>query len=262
MLICTGGSGATYLLKLDNAANVEWSKMAEVGAWGTNLILTSDGNAVFTSGYGISGTGVTKIDMNGNLIWSSSCSATAPTHTTSVIELSDGSFALTGSADSVNIHSGAKIQLLTMDNQGRTNCNVTAAITIDNEPFTSSAPVITGYNFGSVQSVELVELPSAFSPHILCRSSLMTSIAEETPDEIELKLFPNPGTGIFDLETDQRNGIRMIAVFDISGRQVLSQKSAGGTSAVIDLQKNSAGIYFVEVSTTKGIIKTRLVLTR
>ena len=76
----------------------------------------------------------------------------------------------------------------------------------------------------------------------------------------EIKVFPNPGTGLFTLVTTEGGAVRL-TVTDISGREVLQESytATSGTAHSIDISMQSNGIYTVRIETEKGTGGVRLV---
>ncbi|HQV75151.1 MAG TPA: GEVED domain-containing protein [Flavobacteriales bacterium] len=78
----------------------------------------------------------------------------------------------------------------------------------------------------------------------------------------DIRLFPNPGTGIFTLRALNTSGLSTIEVFDVTGRTVYNEQSQlnKGADHVMDLTGLTAGNYNVRV-TANGVRTTqRLVI--
>jgi hypothetical protein len=260
IIVCTGATGSTYLLKLDSSGAVEWSQIIEAGTWGSDLYITSDSAAVVTSGFGYLGGGITKVDMNGNLIWSNSCGSLYNTHANSIIELDDGSFAISGLVDTTNHYSPGNLLLMNTDNSGRTNCNVELQPEVTYEPTVYHSSVTNVYDFVASYPASLVEFPSTFTAKTICKSALATGIAEHNSTGSELLVYPNPATGHVNIRLMNEN-VELLRLHDITGRTVLYQKGSGNNTDELQLQE-APGIYFLEVSTKNNIYKTKLVLTQ
>ena len=57
-----------------------------------------------------------------------------------------------------------------------------------------------------------------------------------------LKLYPNPTTGIFNIELDSQNEYR---VFDTNGRELLNGASGPNMTLEVDISKFSSGVYYI-----------------
>ncbi len=81
-------------------------------------------------------------------------------------------------------------------------------------------------------------------------------VQEHDTKQAEWSIFPNPGTGTFNLQYAGANALGTIEVFDPTGRVVYSEKAqlAKGTSHAMDLSVLSAGNYSVRL--TVGGVRT------
>ena len=72
----------------------------------------------------------------------------------------------------------------------------------------------------------------------------------------EFSIFPNPGTGVFNLQYAGNNGLANIEVLDVTGRIVYNKQAqvANGSTQSIDLTGMSAGNYNVRL--TVGGVRT------
>jgi len=102
-----GGWGDVYVVKLDANGNLQWTKT--IGGpdpeAGTSLIQTSDGGyaiAGYTISFGVGEPGVyvVKLDANGNLQWTKTIGGPDPEAGTSLIQTSDGGYAIAGYTES------------------------------------------------------------------------------------------------------------------------------------------------------------------
>ena len=72
-----------------------------------------------------------------------------------------------------------------------------------------------------------------------------------------VSLAPNPTDGRFTVTSD--DGLRAIAVYDMTGRAVM-RLNASGSRAEIDATKLPKGCYVLAATTTTGIARKKLVL--
>jgi hypothetical protein len=101
------GSGDVYVVKLDANGNLQWSKTigGPASEEGNSLIQTSDGGYAITGytksfGAGEDDVYVVKLDANGNLQWTKTIGGKNEDLGTSLIQTSDGGYAITGSTKS------------------------------------------------------------------------------------------------------------------------------------------------------------------
>jgi hypothetical protein len=101
------GAGGVYVVKLDANGNLQWTKTigGPKDEEGNSLIQTSDGGyaiAGFTYSFG-AGSGdvyVVKLDANGNLQWTKTIGGPASEEGNSLIQTSDGGYAIAGETKS------------------------------------------------------------------------------------------------------------------------------------------------------------------
>jgi hypothetical protein len=98
-----GGWRDVYVVKLDANGNLQWTKTigGESWDWGNSLIQTSDGGYVIAGGTSSFGAGeadvyVVKLDANGNLLWTKTIGGPASEEGKSLIQTSDGGYAIAG----------------------------------------------------------------------------------------------------------------------------------------------------------------------
>ena len=78
-----------------------------------------------------------------------------------------------------------------------------------------------------------------------------------TEEERSVSVLPNPSHGR--VEVTSSCSMQRVTVYDAQGVQVLMQKTSDKT-AVIDLSGRPAGLYFVTVHTTAGVVCRKLLL--
>lgn len=74
-------------------------------------------------------------------------------------------------------------------------------------------------------------------------------------------LYPNPGTGLFNLAvTGQGHEMLEISITDVQGRVIMKQDVNGskGANILLDLSKQAAGIYFLQIHNESGQFYTRI----
>jgi len=101
------GSGDVYVVKLDANGNLQWTKTigGPASEEGNSLIQTSDGGYViagYTSSFGAGQLDVyvVKLDANGNLQWTKTIGGKKADVGTSLIQTSDGGYAIAGFTES------------------------------------------------------------------------------------------------------------------------------------------------------------------
>lgn len=75
---------------------------------------------------------------------------------------------------------------------------------------------------------------------------------------IDVKLYPNPSSGIFHIKCDN---IRSIEIINISGKLVYSKSFEGIISNInINLRDYSKGIYLINIYTDQGLINKKIII--
>ncbi len=78
----------------------------------------------------------------------------------------------------------------------------------------------------------------------------------------ELKIYPNPNSGIFDVSlSDSKEGISQLRIFDAFGRLVYSSKIVANANAQrINLENLPKGLYFISINSNTGVTSSKLIL--
>ena len=66
-------------------------------------------------------------------------------------------------------------------------------------------------------------------------------------------IYPNPTSGLINIKNEEQN-IQMISIYNLSGVQVFNTRDT-----TFDLSHLSAGIYFVQIITNKGVVTKKIV---
>jgi hypothetical protein len=124
------GEADVYVVKLDAKGNLQWTKTigGENNDWGLSLIQTSDGGYAITGATTSFGAGkadvyVVKLDANGNLQWTKTIGGPRGDWGFSLIQVSDGGYAITGitSSDGLAAYFGpaeADVYVVKLDANG------------------------------------------------------------------------------------------------------------------------------------------------
>jgi hypothetical protein len=124
------GEADVYVVKLDANGNLQWTKTIGGKNWdkGNFLIQTSDGGyaiAGFTSSFGAGRDDVyvVKLDANGNLQWTKTIGAPESEEGNSLIQTSDGGYAITGTTTSFGAGE-TDVYVVKLDKNGNACCAV------------------------------------------------------------------------------------------------------------------------------------------
>jgi hypothetical protein len=124
------GEGDVYVVKLDAKGNLQWTKT--IGGpgydWGESLIQTSDGGYAIAGITNSFGAGrwdvyVVKLDANGNLQWTKTIGGENDDSGHSLIQTSDGGYAIAGQTKSFGAGEG-DVYFIKLDKNGDACCAV------------------------------------------------------------------------------------------------------------------------------------------
>ena len=86
-----------------------------------------------------------------------------------------------------------------------------------------------------------------------------TNIPQIFDFETQISIYPNPNSGSFVIEPNNKNK-QIMQIYDINGRLVLSQTMNGKTN--IDASNLFEGIYNISIINNDGVVNKRLVIVR
>ncbi len=89
----------------------------------------------------------------------------------------------------------------------------------------------------------------------------ITGIADDLLDS-QIKLYPNPTTGIFNVELMDVAGNVQVDVFDAAGKRVANEMATNPRSIQLDITENPVGIYMIKVTTDEGTAIRKVILDK
>ncbi len=92
-----------------------------------------------------------------------------------------------------------------------------------------------------------------------CLSSI--GIADDLLDS-QIKLYPNPTTGIVSVDFADISGNVTVDVYDAAGKRVANEVAYSPRSIQLDITENPVGIYMVKVTTDEGTAMRKVVLDK
>jgi|GEM_PF-5486011 len=98
---------------------------------------------------------------------------------------------------------------------------------------------------------------------IMMKASEVVSVSEEAISAVVFDVYPNPANDVITINFASRaNENVMVQIISSDGRivHVSNEVSAGGFVANIDLANYSAGMYFVRLTTTSGVLNKKFLV--
>jgi hypothetical protein len=89
-----------------------------------------------------------------------------------------------------------------------------------------------------------------------------TALANEEFLQTQFSLYPNPSNGSFTLEFKELTSSYSVEVFDVTGKTIYENNydQAAGLVQVINLDKPSSGVYFINIKSDKGLVTKKLIV--
>jgi hypothetical protein len=89
----------------------------------------------------------------------------------------------------------------------------------------------------------------------------IVSVDEVSPMPGNIKIYPNPASGIVQVATGDNSTIEQLEVYDLTGKRILYSYGKDATSsAAMDVTKIPKGIYVLKIETQKGILSQKIVI--
>lgn len=88
----------------------------------------------------------------------------------------------------------------------------------------------------------------------------VVSVGEQEAARVGLRAFPNPGSGVYNVELEGLQGRLLVQVYDMNGRLVRDEERflSEGSLLSVDLSGEAAGLYSLQVSDGKVFTRTLL----
>ncbi|MBL4755794.1 MAG: T9SS type A sorting domain-containing protein, partial [Flavobacteriales bacterium] len=89
--------------------------------------------------------------------------------------------------------------------------------------------------------------------------SVVVASVKEMNDQLSLEIYPNPSSGVFQLQQDAGNSLLNVQIFDVMGQLVYKSNTRTTT---IDLRHLDAGVYMLQASDAKASTSKRLLISK
>ena len=87
-------------------------------------------------------------------------------------------------------------------------------------------------------------------------SSELSKIISIVRDDLDIQVFPNPSSDFINLGIDASNSDVEISIFDMSGKQLISNNNMQMTNNRLDITGLQVGLYRIIVKSDKGVYQT------
>jgi hypothetical protein len=250
------GSEDIYLLKVDTAGNLLWSKTygGTLSEYGNSLVEASDKGIIITGltssiGFGFTDAFMMKTDSVGNPLWTYTYGGINGDYGYSASQTNDGGYIVCGSTNSFGL-GGSDFYLIKTDNAGRSHCNemqdtFTVSIAATNVNIVN--PIDSPYV--SAQTVTPI-VNSGGSSYLLClltgEKEVELSIEENT-----IAVYPNPASNEIFVLSSMLTNENTVSVINMVG-ETLFKTNSNSEQLKIDIQDYPPGVYFVTLTDKKN----------
>jgi hypothetical protein len=77
--------------------------------------------------------------------------------------------------------------------------------------------------------------------------------------EFGINIYPNPTSGLFVIAGEAKQSVKSVEVTDISGKTIKQISNPTKDNLEMDLSACPAGIYFLKITTNKGIFTEKII---
>ena len=236
------------VMKTDLLGNIVFNKSYDIYSWdtfeNTKFHKTSDSSYIFvTGGYFMDGT-FTKIDIDGNLIWTKGLVLMA----SDVFETINKEFFIIGNGPLQGVKEKKigepQIGIIKTDSLGNEeDCGFSTNAQPITDTIIASPATFTSMSGGFVTSFH----PIVNSTNLSVRSGCVDFLGDikETESEKEIEVFPNPSKGIFTFDFINEKEAQ-IEIYNIFG-EIVYQAKLNNQKPEIDLSSKAKGIYFYKL---------------
>lgn len=262
---CLGGAGDAvgYNINMDPTGNIIVAGYFE----GTHDFDAGPGTYTMTSA-GVSSGFISKLNGNGNFIWAKSIGVASCYGNAGASNIDNAGNITFVHGTSIPMSGGGTAYITQLDNTGNNLYSIpftytsNATIGISNIAYDGNAL----YWCGSYD--DAVDLDPGTGNYIVSNSGMGTGIISKLsfgPTSVnvlnnaeELKVYPNPGNGIFKIVSTSNN-VSYFRCFNALGEMILNGEIKPQDINSVDISDRPLGIYFLEINTDSSIKTIKLV---
>ncbi len=249
------------LIKTDFSGNVNWAYQYDIYSFNAlNMPVVrirrteDDGFVLLAPDYLI------KVDESGDLIWATEMIM----YVSDVFEAQDNGFMVIGNGPVYGVKSPiinySHIGLIKTDNFGFNDayCVMPDPWVSVEERFIISQEIVFDTNYVEANTYTTDFQISDID--LLVEEECVTFLGsiKDGNSENQPAVFPNPSSGIFSIVASA-GIINHVTIFNSTGKMI-SRKDCDSEKLIIDLSNNLAGIYLIQIKTTKGISVQKLMV--
>jgi hypothetical protein len=253
------GNGDMYLSKTDVNGALKWSKT--FGGTGYDIAYSieqiSDGGYIIAGTTGSSGAGLNdiclmKTDSDGALLWANALGGVNQEFCFAAHQCTDGGYILSGYTKSFGA-SGEDAYLVKSNSAGISGCNESNV-----SLFQSAAATIVHTPFSQVFSGGVTNTPPSKTGRGGIEKVICSVVAiDENSSANGLSVFPNPGNGIFDLEsTVYGERFSDVAIYNMMGEKIYFAFNIRSSYLRLNITLQPKGVFFYHVSFENGNTST------
>ncbi len=259
-----------WIIKLDSAGNIEWQNTLGGSLFDEAMTIepTTDGG-VIAAGYSYSNDSdvtenkgaqdvwITKLDRDGQLEWQKSFGGTVDDIVFGIAQSADGSFIAAGGTSTQNNgditgnHGKWDFWLLKLDDAGNLiwqqtygGSNFDVAYSI--EETADEGYVVAGYTNSTDGDVSN---PNGSRDMWIVKLASITGLSNYKYENA-FRIYPNPTSGILNIDISRDESWNNIEICDITGNIVYSTSKLETTQ--IDVSNLTTGIYFIRLKNQNG----------
>lgn len=90
----------------------------------------------------------------------------------------------------------------------------------------------------------------------------VTSVSEINSSNQSIEIFPNPSSGIFNLQFQNSSLVKSIDVINVFGKKIFSSNRISDSQFVLNLSTQPNGIYFLQLKTESGVQNKIIVINK
>lgn len=256
------GSRDFYLIKVDNAGNVQWTKTygSTLADYANSVKQTSDGGYILAGSVDYAPSPgtifVVKTNSTGDTVWTRKFGGTGESMAANdIIVTQDGGYAIAGSIYLLTPNGGyssGNVYLLKLANNG----SLKASKQYNLDPSKSCGIIGYGNSIIQLSDGSCVVGGSYFNcstfETLLIKTFDIGPTAIKQQEIGEIKLFPNPSNDKIALQFNDAQDDYSLSLFDLNGILVSSKEYVSTNRVTIEKGSLSRGIYFFQLKNHSG----------